>query len=193
MKVERFADQATLASVLSEVRTGHKGMEDGSSYAHGLAKVEPVVSLVRDPRIVNIARELLKLEGPLGYLSLTALTVQPGSVGMPGHVDYPHFHPSCPNDVPLVAQFVLALDGTTEGAAPTWVTERDLVVELEPGDLFAFLGTEVHGVLPNTSSRPRTNLLWSIGPAWIKPMQISLFHMTIDDVSPSDLIRKDTR
>lgn len=53
-----------------------------------------------------------------------------------------------------------------------------------------FEGNTAHGVLPNTSSRSRTNLLWSIGYAWIKPMQISLFNNVIGNVDAKQQIVK---
>jgi hypothetical protein len=180
--------RAILSSCNSKLADGE---EQGSQYIAGLTEVAPVVDVVTRPEVKSIARALLGFDGPLAYLSLTALTVEPNSKGMRGHIDYPHFHPSCPSDRPMVAQFVLALDGTTDGRAPTWLDDPTNTVELEAGDMFAFAGNSLHGVNPNTSNRSRTNLLWSIGPAWIRPMQMSLWNFhKIDDVSYRDLIEQ---
>lgn len=193
MLIRRFIKSDVVAAMLAEIQTrrGTKGLEAGSTYARDLHMNPVVVDLIKLSTVVTLARELLQMvSGPLGYVSLTALTVEPGSKGMPGHVDYPHFHETCLKDTPLVIQFVLSLDGTTDGAAPTWLHHESNIIELSPGDLLAFPGTWKHGVLPNTSNRSRTNLLWSIGPSWIKPMQIGLWNMTIDDVPVKDLITR---
>jgi hypothetical protein len=167
------------------------GEEEGSQYVAGLTTVPEVIEVVTCDEVKSIARALLGFEGPLAYLSLTALTVEPGSRGMRGHIDYPHFHPSCPSDRPMVAQFVLALDGTTGGRAPTWLGDPTCVYELDAGDMLVFAGSKLHGVKPNSTHSRRTNLLWSIGPAWIRPMQMSLWKFQkIDDVPYRDLIEE---
>lgn len=167
------------------------GEERGTKYMNGLSEVTSVVDTVTKHEIKSIARSLLGIKGPLSYLSLTALKVDSYSSGMQEHVDYPHFHPSFPKDCSVIAQFVLALDGTTYGRAPTWLYEPSNVIELDVGDMLVFTGDSLHGVKPNSSNFSRTNLLWSIGPSWIRPMQLSLwdFHK-IDDESPKELLKK---
>lgn len=191
---KRFIKPDVAALVLAEIesgRTGMRGLEEGSSYARDLHTNPVILDIVKSGNVVAEARNCLSMwNGPLGLVSLTALTVQPGSMGMPSHIDYPHFHDTCQKNEPLVAQFVLSLDGTTDGAAPTWVHNESNVHELSPGDLLVFPGNWKHGVWPNTSNRSRTNLLWSIGPAWVKPMQISLWNHVIDDVPIKDMITK---
>lgn len=190
IKFLKFVAPEALDSILRQLRFGAQGLEAGSTYAQGLTKIDEVLNIVTGDEVKRTARELLACDGPFGFLSLTALTVEPGSKGMPEHVDYPHFHLNCRKQPPLAAQFILSLDGTTGGAAPTWVSHPTNVVVLEPGDLYAFRGNMFHGVLPNVSSRSRTNLLWSIGPSWVKPMQASLFNMTFDEVTVKELMVK---
>jgi hypothetical protein len=62
------------------------------------------------------------------------------------------------------------------------------IIELNPGDLVAFSGDTKHGVMANTSDRSRTNMLWSIGPAWVRPTQISLWDWRIGDKPYAELI-----
>lgn len=164
-----------------EARPFMKGTRPGSRYALEISENVDIDLLVRSSNSERIAREILgcQPEDGLRLISLTALTVDAGSSGMHAHVDYPHFFGSCPSGKPLVAQFVLSLDGTTEGRAPTWVESESNSVELEPGELLAFQGDKVHGVKPNVSDSSRTNLLWSIGYSWIKPMSKSLDSKTI--------------
>lgn len=176
-------------SILTAAKYGIEGLEKGSSYASGIAQNKEAIDIVKSEAVVGLAREALQLSNePIGYLSMTALTVHPGSPGMPGHIDYPHFYPHCVYDRPLSAQFILSLDGTFGGAAPTWIGDPDNIIELNAGDLVAFSGDIKHGVLANTSSRSRTNMLWSVGPAWIRPTQISLWDWRIGDKPYPELI-----
>jgi hypothetical protein len=188
-RISNFIDSELAARIIAECKPGVDGIEGKSTYSRGLQNSPDVVRLVTRPDVVELARDVLFLdEAPLRYMSLTAFTVEPGSAGMPSHVDYPHFHVSCPDDYPLCAQFVLSLDGTIGGAAPTWIGREDDVYELEPCELAVFDGRMMHGVKPNTSNRNRTNLLWSIGPIWVCPMQIGLWNMTVGEKTPQEVI-----
>lgn len=200
-RLKGFATPDICTSILESVKFGANGLGEGSSYGRGIVSIQQVIEIAQSKTVIDLAREILGLPTePLGYLSLTAFTVEPGSSGMVGHIDYPHFYPDfysafhaefCTEyhyQRPLSAQFIMSLDGTTGGAAPTWLGDETQVQELNTGDLVAFAGDIKHGVLPNTSGRSRTNMLWSIGPAWVRPTQMSLWDMRIDDKPYSELI-----
>lgn len=168
-KLERLRDKSYTALV-------------GGRYMHGVAGVRGLKPLLTQPEIWDRAAALLKMpKEVLSFLSCSALDVLPGDPGLGEHVDYPHHvFPTWPH---LSAQFILSLDGTDYERAPLWIEQDCNLVCMSPGELLIFGGNTKHGVLSNRSDKPRTTLLWSIGPSWIRPMLKDVWDWTYRQVN----------
>ncbi len=161
---------------------------DGSIRVSRLTRSDHVRGLV-GIAIDNLAvPDVLQTQPVLS--SLTANIVMPGAPGMGHHRDYPYF--AMPSDVnpsamPILSlQVIWALDDFTADNGATsvfpishrcglWIEKETFDVAKVPlivpaGSAVLMHGAVFHGVAPNTSDKPRTALLASCVPYWVRPM-----------------------
>lgn len=161
---------AALNRRLDRRRAGARTSSVGGRYLSGLHAIAPIRRFVSaQPFWARAAALLGSPIHELGVLSLAALDILPGDPGLGEHFDYPHSgeRPDAPH---MSAQFILSLDGTDAERAPLWIGDPENIVCMQPGELLFFGGNVRHGVHPNKSERPRTTVLWSMGPYWVRPM-----------------------
>ncbi len=157
-------------------------------YRPDLAGVKAVQDLMLEPRLIEIAWQVLGQKPAYGSLGVNS--VPPGSEGMDPHFDYPYFamHPeSLPKAAfpALCVQMIWYLTDVTEDGGPTMVVPgsqrkpssptpeyHDFSVPVLPraGTLFVGHGALWHGVGRNTSSSIRHVILGSFVPFWVHPM-----------------------
>ena len=111
--------------------------------------------------------------------SLGANCVVPGGQGMGIHRDYPYLsrHKQRTDGPLLCLQLVLSLDAMDENNGATLlfpgshrgVLNKPRKMVCPAGSLILFHGALMHAVDANRSSSPRTNLLASFSPYWVRP------------------------
>lgn len=204
--MERFTDQGYVvfpgafdiaalrdeldAKIAAEVRAGAIRNTDDSLRPKNILELASVRSLVTDPRLLAPVRELFPADPIL--CSLGANRVLPGARGMGVHKDYPYFsrQKQAAGGPLLCVQLVLSLDGMTADNGPTTVfpgshrgaLARPAPLLCEAGTLVLFHGALMHSVAPNRSALPRTNLLASFSPHWVRP-----FSDLVSDRTPEEL------
>lgn len=190
---ERFADQGYVvfpgafdiaalrdqlaAKIAADVGAGTMRNTDNSLRPKNILELASVRSLVTNPRLLGLVRELFPADPIL--CSLGANCVLPGASGMGIHKDYPYFsrQKQSTGGPLLCVQLVLSLDGMTADNGATTIfpgshrgaLARPVPLLCEAGTLVLFHGALTHSVAPNRSALPRTNLLASFSPHWVRP------------------------
>lgn len=176
--------------IAADVRSGAIRNTDDSLRPKNILELASVRSLVTDPRLLGLVCALFPADPIL--CSLGANRVLPGASGMGIHKDYPYFsrQKQSTGGPLLCVQLVLSMNGMTADNGATTIfpgshrgaLARPVPVLCEPGTLVLFHGALTHNVAPNRSALPRTNVLASFSPHWVRP-----FSDLVSDRTPAEL------
>lgn len=169
---------------------GEIAAKGGSLRPRNIFQCGSVRTFLTSELMQGITRQLFD-DAPI-LCSLGANRVLPGGQGMGIHRDYPYLARRKVNSLgPLLClQFVLSLDGMDGSNGSTYIfpgshagtLSKPVRLTCAPGTLVVFHGAVMHGVDPNRCSAPRTNLLTSFSPYWVRPFSDIASGMTAQDL-----------
>jgi hypothetical protein len=165
------------ALIDADVRSGAILTTDRSLRPPNVMRSRAVLDFIASTELYESVKPLF--DGDPVLCSLGANCVPPGAFGMGMHRDYPYLSRRKKNlQGPLLClQLILALDGMDEHNGATNVfpgshrgaLEKPVKLVCAPGSLAIMHGALMHSVESNRSAKPRTNLLASFAPYWVRP------------------------
>jgi ectoine hydroxylase-related dioxygenase (phytanoyl-CoA dioxygenase family) len=180
----------------TDLAAGTIKTSDASLRPKDVLSCNSVKEFISGQKCRDIIRPLFSSDPVL--CSLGANCVLPGGLGMGLHRDYPYLSKKKQNysGTLLCAQIILVLDGMDEHNGATNVFPSSHLGKLvkpvrvfcPPGSLIVMHGALMHSVEKNSSGKPRTNLLASFSPYWVRPFS-DLISMRSDEELSSELWR----
>jgi len=165
------------ALIDADMRSGAILTTDKSLRPPNVMRSPAVFDFITSATLYDSVKALF--DGDPVLCSLGANCVPPGAFGMGMHRDYPYLSRKKRNlQGPLLClQLILALDGMDDRNGATSVfpgshrgaLARPVKLVCEPGSLVVMHGALMHSVESNRSTQPRTNLLASFTPYWVRP------------------------